>query len=75
MERYYIYCDASFCKKYQLAILGFLLFGDKNYNCKISHDMLYLKKISEKNNIRAELKGMIWALETLKLKLKYPIAN
>lgn len=62
----YIYCDASFSKIYQIAIIGSLIFKNNNeHQFKLSSEaQSKLIQIREINNIRAEIKGVILALQS-----------
>ncbi len=61
----FIYCDASFSKIYQIAIVGSLFFKNNNeHQFKLSTEAhTILIQIREINNIRAEIKGVILALQ------------
>lgn len=62
----YIYCDASFSKIFQVAVVGSLIFQNEHDHQHISaaEAKINLTQIRETNNIRAEIKGVILALQT-----------
>ena len=61
----FIYCDASFSKIYQIAIIGSLLFKNNKEHLHLSTEaQTKLIQIREINNIRAEIKGVILALQS-----------
>ncbi|MBY0386043.1 hypothetical protein K2X05_12870 [bacterium] len=60
---FYIYSDASYDKQTQIAILGYLFF-------KTGKEQIELTEIKETNNIRAELRGVLLALQTCLLTAK-----
>ncbi len=52
-----IYCDASFSHKHKLAVSGYLIVEENQRR-------EFVFEFSEKNNIRAELRGVIEALKS-----------
>ena len=66
----HIYSDASFSKQTQTAVAGFLLFeNDDSHMKNEASQPVHTRVFEEKNNIRAELRGVILALEILIEKL------
>jgi ribonuclease HI len=63
----FVYTDASFSHKYQIAILGFYVFkSDVEHQAgEIAPADIQLTQIGEKNNIRAELKSALAGLRSL----------
>jgi len=60
----HIYCDASFSKKHQLAVAGFLLLeGENSPTDRDDIPRLQTLVFEENNKIRAELRGVIFAME------------
>jgi ribonuclease HI len=61
----FIYSDASFCRRSQLAVLGCLIFKNKKQHEESCREdfPIRLTEIKETNNIRAEIRGAIKALE------------
>ena len=68
----YIFTDASFSKTHQIAVIGFIIFNSTTeYETKELKDMtIHLHKIQEANNIRAEIRGALFAIKTLPKKSK-----
>lgn len=64
----YIYTDTSYNKAHQLAVLGYAIFiGEKDHQTQvISEQNIKLVSIQEQNNIRAELRGALCALQSIK---------
>lgn len=66
----HIYSDASFSKRNQLAVTGLLLFeNDDSHIATKNSQAIQTRIFKETNNIRAELRGVIFALETSMNKL------
>jgi ribonuclease HI len=65
-KQVFVYADASFSKPAQLAVLGFVVFESKDQHDQQAATQLspFLLEVREINNIRAELRGAIWALES-----------
>jgi ribonuclease HI len=62
----HIYCDASFSQKRQMALSGYLLLeGDDSHIDPDSPQPVQTEIFRETNNVRAELRGVIFALESL----------
>jgi ribonuclease HI len=63
-----IYTDASFNKTKEIAVVGFLIFTNSSeHKNNDTQAAIYQERIiQEKNNIRSELRGFIFALEFLK---------
>ncbi|MCP4600850.1 MAG: hypothetical protein GY847_10015 [Proteobacteria bacterium] len=67
----HIYSDAGFSKQNQTAVSGFLLFKDDDAHTKADVSQpIQTRVFKEKNNIRAELRGVIFALNALIEKLE-----
>ncbi len=64
---HYIYTDASFAHQQKTACIGFLVFRDqKSHAANIfANATLHTSIISEKNNIRAELRSFILAVNSV----------
>jgi ribonuclease HI len=62
---FYIYTDASFSKIKLLAVSGFLIFrNSEDHEAGVtSLSSIRTHTFPEKTNIRAELRGVLWALE------------
>ena len=60
---YHIYTDASFSKNNLTAVTGFILFESDDSHRKEESQPIQTKTFKERNNIRAELEGVIFALE------------
>lgn len=58
-QQYHIYTDASFSRIENLGVAGFLIFDGKT-----SEPAIRTYTYKETNNIRAEIVGAIWALQT-----------
>jgi ribonuclease HI len=72
----HIYSDASFSKENHIAVAGFLLFeNDDSHIAPEISQPIQTKVFKEKNNIRAELQGVIFALETSVEKLEQTDSN
>lgn len=65
-KQVFVYADASFSKQVQLAVLGFVVFESKEHHDQqtATHLSPFLFEVPEINNIRAELRGVLWALES-----------
>lgn len=63
-EHSFIYADASYSKQAQKAILGYFIFDSVDQHNRVPATQLkpVLTEVIEANNIRAELRGVIWAL-------------
>jgi ribonuclease HI len=61
----YIYTDASFSKSHEIAIIGFACFSStlEHESVPLMDIGITLSQVNEGNNIRAELRGAIAALE------------
>lgn len=61
-----IYCDASFSKAQKVAVAGFLILASDDAHID-SDNMPPIQSVifEETNNIRAELRGVIFALESM----------
>jgi ribonuclease HI len=69
-NKIHIYSDASFSKQNQIGVAGFLLFeDDDSHQIAAPSVPIQTKIFKEKNNIRAELSGVIFAIEALPDKL------
>ena len=66
LDTVYIYTDASFSKNHEIAFIGYAFFctTQEHENISISEVKLYTFQIQEINNIRAEMKSAIKALES-----------
>lgn len=66
LDPVYIYCDASFSKIFQVAVVGSLIFHNEqeHQNISAADAKINLTQIRETNNIRAEIKGVILALQS-----------
>jgi ribonuclease HI len=64
----YIYTDASYNKAHQLAVLGYAIFfaAENHQEQAITEQNIKCMQLQEQNNIRAELRGALWALQSLK---------
>lgn len=64
-NHYAVYTDASFSSKYQLAVSGFCILNDSEAHDASITDLsqIHTVQFQEKNNIRAELRGALMALE------------
>lgn len=65
-EEFSIFSDASYSKKHKLGVAGFLIINNANNHAafKISSSKVQTTVFKEENNIRVELRGVIWALES-----------
>ncbi len=65
-QQVFIYADASYSKRAQLAVLGFLIFKSHKEHEELTatHQSPFLFEMPESNNIRAELRGVLWALQS-----------
>lgn len=72
MNHYFIYTDASFNKNSQRGVSGFFIFNNTQAHEAGLDAAVVIPTITfeEKNNIRAELKGALYALEFLGKTLK-----
>ena len=68
----FIYTDASFSKAHDIAVIGFSQFTDSDQHelIPLSDLELHFEVISEKNNIRAEIRGAIIGLKSCHQKSK-----
>jgi ribonuclease HI len=64
-ETTYIYTDASFSKQYEIAVIGFAHFQSRlqHETIALQSTQIQLLQINERNNIRAEIRSAISALE------------
>jgi ribonuclease HI len=63
---YHIYSDASFSGQYGIGVAGFLVIeGEDDCAQSSVQQRVRTKVLKEKNNIRAELRSVIFALQTL----------
>lgn len=71
-HQFYIYTDASFSKAGLLAVSGFLIFrnSDEHEAGVAPLSLIRTHTFHEKTNIRAELKGILWALEAIAAQIK-----
>jgi len=69
---FYLYTDASFSKTALLAVSGFLLFknAEEHETGPTLQSVVHTQTFPEKTNIRAELKGVLWALESVAAQIK-----
>src|SRR5436190_522516 len=67
----YIYTDASFSKAKLLGVSGFLLFRNsvEHEAGLVPPSLIRTQSFHEKTNIRAEFKGILWALEAAMVEL------
>lgn len=65
-ETLYIYTDASFSKSHDLAVMGYVVFKNKLEHelADVSKLHVNINSVKEKNNIRAEVKATILALNS-----------
>jgi len=64
-EVIFVYSDASFSHKHDLAFTGVLMFPSQNDHAlsKFESAILRTTEVAVKSNIRAELMGVLWALK------------
>lgn len=76
MDNYIIYTDASFCHKRRVCVSGFFIFNnfEEHQSGFISTSLVRTVKFEERNNIRGELRGVIYALEALEKTLQKKIS-
>lgn len=69
---YYIYADASYNKQHQLAVAGYFIFNNSetHHDGLTSLSIIYTLQFKEINNIRAELRGALAALDALGVQLQ-----
>ncbi len=62
----YIYSDASYSKTYNLAIIGYAIFpsSHEHETVPLSETNICILQVPENNNIRAEIRGVITALQS-----------
>ncbi len=67
-NKLYVYTDASFSKELNLGVAGFLLFtrSTDHKASNFASSVLRTRKMTVTNNIRAEIEGVLWALNTLR---------
>ncbi len=72
MKSYFIYTDASFSQKQQMGVSGFFIFNNSKDHETHFIDLakISLNTFEEKNNIRAEFRGVMSALEILEARLQ-----
>ena len=71
VNKWYVYTDASFHKTKLLAVSGFLIFRNRDDHEAGALPSTWVRTVTfhEKTNIRAELKGVLLALETISLEI------
>lgn len=62
---YHVYIDASYSQTAKLGVAGYLIFADQkdHQNGDLSKALIKTQVISEKNNIRVELRSLLMALD------------
>lgn len=72
MNQYFIYTDASFNKNFQTGVAGFFIFNSTAEHEKGLDSIASIPTITftEKNNIRAEIRGALYALEFFEKKIE-----
>ena len=65
-DTFFIYTDASYSKVHDIAVIGFAQFtgADHHKLTSLSDLELHFEVISEKNNIRSEIRGAIRGLKS-----------
>lgn len=65
-DTFFIYTDASYSKAYGIAVIGFAQFTGVDHHklTALSELELHIEMISEKNNIRSELRSAIMGLKS-----------
>jgi ribonuclease HI len=61
----HIFSDASFSKQHQVAVAGVLFLDTASHEEEAGSPPVQTRIFKEKNNIRAELRGIIFAIERL----------
>lgn len=71
MKSFSVYSDASFNGQLQLAVSGVLILDDAEINSPSSdcERLVHIQQFKEINNIRAELRGILFAFEEINRRL------